>query len=104
MTWAADLGADRRRVEAMLAPYDEATMRFAPDLSEVLAGMAEGSGVDPVALRATNAFEELYVVLDPEAVAEPLERCTDALLDGVDGPSSCTRNSGTPPMSTASRS
>ena len=86
MGWAADLGADRRRVEAMLAPYDEATTRFAPDLSEVLAGMAEGSGVDPVALRATNAFEELYVVLDPEAVAEPLERCTDALLDGVDGP------------------
>ncbi len=68
MTWAADLGADRRRVEAMLAPYDEATMRFAPDLSEVLAGMADGSGVDPVALRATNAFEELYVVLDPEAI------------------------------------
>ena len=85
MAWAADLGADRRRVEAMLAPYDEATTRFAPDLSEV-AGMAEGSGEHPVALRATNAFEELYVVLDPEAIAEPLERCTDALLDGVDGP------------------
>ena len=48
--------------------------------------MAEGSGVDPVALRATNAFEELYAVLDPEALGAPVERCTDALLRGPDGP------------------
>lgn len=86
MAWASDLGADRRRVEELLRPYDDATSRFAPDLGELLAGMAAGSGVDPVALRATNTFEELYGVLDPEAMGEPLERCTDALLPGVDGP------------------
>ena len=86
MAWAADLGADRRRVEAMLVPYDDATERYAPDLAEVLDGMARGSGVDPVALRATNAFEELYALLDPSAMGAPVERCTDALLTGADGP------------------
>jgi isopenicillin-N N-acyltransferase like protein len=86
MAWAADLGADRRRVEAILVPYELATERYAPDLAEVLDGMARGSGVDPVALRATNAFEELYALLDPSAMGAPVERCTDALLTGADGP------------------
>jgi hypothetical protein len=86
MGWAAGLGVDRGRIEGVLAPYDLATRRFAPDLDELIEGMAAGSGVDPVALRATNTFEELYGVLDPEAVGEPVERCTDALLAGVDGP------------------
>jgi len=86
MQWAADLGADHERVEALLGPYDDATARVAPDIAEVLRGMAEGAGVDPVALRATNTFEELYGVLDPEALRSPIERCTDALLTGVDGP------------------
>jgi len=86
MAWAADLGADRRRVEALLVPYDDATGRYAPDLAEVLDGMARGSGVDPIALRATNAFEELYAVLDPTATGAPVERCTDALLAGAGGP------------------
>jgi isopenicillin-N N-acyltransferase-like protein len=85
MTWADGLGADRRRIERMLVPYDSATTRFAPDLAAVLDGMADGSGVDPVALRATNAFEELYAVLDPHATTAPMERCTDAILRGLDG-------------------
>jgi hypothetical protein len=86
MAWARDLGAGPDRVRELLVPYDEATERVAPDLADVLGGMAEGSGVDPVALRATNAFEELYGVLDPEATDAPLERCTDALLRGDEGP------------------
>jgi len=86
MAWAADLGADRTRVEELLSPYDEVSTRVVPDLMELLEGMAEGSGVDPVALRATNAFEELYAVLDPAAMGAPVERCTDALLRGPDGP------------------
>jgi hypothetical protein len=86
MSWAADLGADRSRLEQLLAPYDRASIAVVPDLMELLDGMADGSDVDPVALRATNAFEELYVVLDPEALGAPLERCTDALLAGPDGP------------------
>jgi isopenicillin-N N-acyltransferase like protein len=86
MAWAADLGADRARIEELLAPYDEISTRAVPDLMELLEGMAEGSRVDPVALRATNAFEELYGVLDPEAMGAPVERCTDALLRGPDGP------------------
>lgn len=86
MAWAADLGADRRRVEALLVPYDDATGRYAPDLAELLDGMARGSGVDPIALRATNTFEELYALLDLEALGSPVERCTDALLPGADGP------------------
>jgi hypothetical protein len=86
MAWAADLGADRTRVEELLVPYDEVSTRVVPDLMELIEGMAEGSRVDPVALRATNAFEELYGVLDPEAIGAPVERCTDALLRGPDGP------------------
>jgi hypothetical protein len=86
MDWAAGLGADRVKVAQLLAPYDEVSIRVVPDLMELLEGMAEGSGVDPVALRATNAFEELYGVLDPEAMGAPVERCTDALLRGPDGP------------------
>ena len=86
LAWAAALGADRRRLEELLAPYDDAAVRTVPDLVELGAGIAEGSGVDPVALRATIAFEELYAVLDPEALGAPIERCTDALLRGPDGP------------------
>ena len=86
MAWAAGLGADRTRVEELLAPFDAATARVAPDLAALLEGMAEGSGVDPVSLRATNTFEELYGLLDPETMGAPLERCTDALLPGADGP------------------
>jgi len=86
MSWAANLGADRSRIEQLLDPYDRASSAVVPDLMDLLDGMAAGSGVDPVALRATNAFEELYVVLDPEALGAPIERCTDALLAGPDGP------------------
>lgn len=86
MAWAEGLSADRHRVAELLMPYDEATRRVAPDLADVLEGMAEGSRVDPVALRATNAFEELYGLLDPDAIITPVERCTDALLRGTDGP------------------
>jgi hypothetical protein len=86
LAWAAGLGAGRDRLEELLAPYDAATERTVPDLAEVGAGIAEGSGVDPVALRATVAFEELYGLLDPEALRSPVERCTDALLRGTDGP------------------
>jgi hypothetical protein len=86
MTWLAGLGVDRDRLERFLRPYDDAATRVVPDLVEVLAGMAEGARVDPLALRATNASEELYGQLDPGALAAPIERCTDALLPGVDGP------------------
>ena len=86
MSWAAGLGADRSRVEQLLAPYDRASAAAVPELMELLDGMAAGSSVDPVALRATNAFEELYGVLDPSAMGAPVERCTDALLAGPDGP------------------
>lgn len=86
MSWAASLGADGPRIARLLAPYDRASAVVVPDLMELLDGMAAGSGVDPVALRATNAFEELYGVLDPEAMGAPVERCTDALLAGPDGP------------------
>lgn len=86
LTWAAGLGANRDRLEALLAPYDAATARFAPDLATLLDGMADGAGVDPVGLRATNAFEELYAVLDPGATGASPERCTDALVPGPDGP------------------
>jgi hypothetical protein len=86
MTWLAGLGAGRDRIEGFLRPYDDAATRVVPDLVEVLAGMADGARVDPLALRATNASEELYGQLDPGALAAPIERCTDALLPGPDGP------------------
>jgi hypothetical protein len=86
LIWASGLGVGRGRLEELLGPYDAAAERTVPDLVEVGAGIAEGSGVDPVALRATVAFEELYALLDPEALRRPVERCTDALLQGPDGP------------------
>ena len=86
LAWAAGLGADRHRLQELLRPYTAAAVRNVPDLVEMQAGVAEGSGVDPVALDATIAFEELYGVLDPEALGAPVERCTDALLRGADGP------------------
>lgn len=86
LSWVADRGADRSRLEQLLAPYDHASNAVVPDLMALIDGMAAGSGVDPVALRATNAFEELYGLLDPEAMSAPLERCTDVLLAGTDGP------------------
>jgi hypothetical protein len=104
MAWAADFGADRRRVEALLAPYDAANARHASDLAEVLDGMARGSGVDPVALRATNAFEELYALLDPEALGAPAERCPTRCWPASRDRSSCTKSSGTRPTPIASRS
>ena len=85
-SWAAGIGADRHSLQELLMPYDAAAARVVPDLVEVGAGIAQGSGVDPVALRATVAFEELYAILDPEALDAPLERCTDAILQGADGP------------------
>ena len=86
MSWAANLGVDGSRIEELMAPYDRASSAVVPDLMALLAGMSAGSGVDPVALRATNAFEELYGALDPAAMGAPVERCTDALLAGPDGP------------------
>jgi hypothetical protein len=86
MSWAANLGADRKRLKELLAPYDRVSAAVVPDLVVLLEGMAMGSDVDPVALRATNAFEELYGVLEPAVPTAPLERCTDVLLRGADGP------------------
>jgi hypothetical protein len=86
LAWAAGLGAGRDRLRELLVPYAAAAVRAVPDLVEVQAGIAQGSGVDPVALGATVAFEELYLLLDPDALAAPVERCTDALLRGADGP------------------
>jgi hypothetical protein len=89
MAWADGRGATPARVGELLAPFDAAAARFAPDLVAVVDGMASGAGVDPVGLRAANAFEELYFLLDPAAPAAPtapVERCTDAVLRGVDGP------------------
>ncbi len=86
LDWAAGLDTDRRRLEELLVPYDAAAARNVPDIVELCAGIAQGSGVDPVAVRATTAFEELYELLDPEALGAPIERCTDALLRSADGP------------------
>src|SRR5436853_1146652 len=86
MSWAANLGADRSRLEELLEPYDRISAAVVPDLMELLDGMAAGADIDPVALRATNAFEELYGLLDPAASAAPIERCTDVILRGADGP------------------
>jgi hypothetical protein len=85
-SWAAGLGARRERLQELLAPYAAAAARSVPDLVDVQAGIAQGAGVDPVALGATVAFEELYLLLDAEALGAPMERCTDALLRGPDGP------------------
>jgi len=74
-------GLDRDALEAILAPYLEASRDSLPHLVEQIRGMADGAGLPFLDLFFANAFEEVYGIVElttPSPI--PLERCTDVVL------------------------
>ena len=74
-------------LEAILAPYVAASEAALPDLVEQIRGIGVGADQPFAKVMAANAFEELYGRIElgiGSAVA--LERCTDVVIDGPDGP------------------
>ena len=80
-------GIDAASLDRMLAPYIAASETTLPHLVEQIRGIADGADQPFSKVMAANAFEEIYgqVELGVGTVA-PLERCTDVVIDGVDGP------------------
>ena len=80
-------GVGERGLEHVLLPYVAASEAAVPHLVEQLRGMAEGAEQPFPMIMAVNAFEEIYgqVELGIGTLA-PLERCTDVVLDGAEGP------------------
>jgi isopenicillin-N N-acyltransferase-like protein len=71
----------------VLGPYVAASEAAMPDLVEQVRGMAEGAEQPFSRLMAATAFEEIYGQMELEAgTLQPLERCTDVVLDGPEGP------------------
>lgn len=74
-------GLDREALDAILAPYLDASRSAFPHLVEQIRGVAEGAGLPFLDLFFANAFEEVYGIVElatPSPV--PLERCTDVVL------------------------
>ncbi len=85
--YLATHGIDEPALDRMLAPYVTASEAALPHLVEQLRGMAAGAHEPFVKVMAANAFEEIYgqVELGVGTLAA-LERCTDVVVDGADGP------------------
>jgi len=80
-------GITDRSLDHVLGPYVAASEAAMPDLIEQLRGMAEGAEQPFTTLMAANAFEELYGQMELKAESlQPLERCTDVVVDGPEGP------------------
>jgi isopenicillin-N N-acyltransferase like protein len=80
-------GITDRSLDHVLGPYVAASEAAMPDLVEQVRGMAEGAEQPFSRLMAANAFEEIYGQVELEAgTLQPLERCTDVVLDGPGGP------------------
>ena len=74
-------------LDGILEPYVAASEAALPHLVEQIRGIAAGAGQPFAKVMAANAFEELYGRIElgiGSAVA--LERCTDLVVDGPDGP------------------
>lgn len=74
-------------LDDLLAPYVAASEAALPHLVEQIRGIAAGADQPFATVMAANAFEELYGRIElgiGSAVA--LERCTDIVVDGPDGP------------------
>lgn len=74
-------------LDHVLAPYIAASEVAVPHLIEQLRGVASGADQPFARVMAANAFEEIYgqIELGIGGLA-PLERCTDVVIDGIDGP------------------
>ena len=74
-------------LDDVLAPYVAASEAAAPHLVEQLRGVADGAEQPFAMVMAANAFEEIYGQVELGIGREaPLERCTDVVLRGADGP------------------
>ena len=74
-------------LDGILEPYVAASYAALPHLVEQIRGIAAGAEQPFAKVMAANAFEELYGRIElgiGSAVA--LERCTDMVIDGPDGP------------------
>jgi len=80
-------GVGPHGLDHVVSPYVAAAEVAVPHLVEQLRGMADGAEQPFPVIVAANAFEEIYgqVELGIGSVA-PLERCTDVVLQGPDGP------------------
>jgi isopenicillin-N N-acyltransferase-like protein len=74
-------------LEHVVAPYVAASDAAVPHLVEQLRGMADGAAQPFPLLMAANAFEEIYGQIElGTGGLQPLERCTDVVIEGGDGP------------------
>jgi isopenicillin-N N-acyltransferase-like protein len=80
-------GIDQRSLDHVLGPYVAASETAVPHLVEQIRGMADGAEQPFAMLMAANAFEEIYgqVELGVGSMT-PLERCTDVVIRGAEGP------------------
>ena len=74
-------------LDDVLEPYVTASEAAVPHLVEQIRGMGDGAEQPFPLLMAANAFEEIYgqVELGTGALRS-LERCTDVVIEGPDGP------------------
>jgi len=80
-------GVGAPALEHVVAPYMAASDAAVPHLVEQIRGMADGAEQPFPLLMAANAFEEIYGQIELGTGAlRPLERCTDVVVDGGDGP------------------
>ena len=78
---------DARSLDRILAPYLAASEAAVPHLVDQLRGIADGADQPFARVMAANAFEEIYGLVElGVGRATPLERCTDVVIAGVDGP------------------
>ena len=80
-------GVGPHGLDHVVAPYVAAAEDGMPQLVEQLRGMAEGAEQPFNMIAAANAFEEIYGQVELRiGDLAPLERCTDVVLQGSDGP------------------
>jgi isopenicillin-N N-acyltransferase-like protein len=80
-------GIEPGALDRLLRPYVAASESAMPHLVEQLRGMAEGAEQPFSLIMAANAFEEIYGAVDLGiGSGVPLERCTDLVVQGADGP------------------
>ncbi|MGE5227009.1 MAG: C45 family autoproteolytic acyltransferase/hydrolase, partial [Planctomycetaceae bacterium] len=85
--YLANHGIAARSLDRAIAPYVAASETALPHLVAQLRGMADGAGQPFPLLMAANAFEELYGQVELGVGTQaPLERCTDVVVRGADGP------------------
>ena len=79
-------GISQRSLDHVLGPYVAASEAAVPHLVEQLRGLADGAEQPFGAVMAANSFEEIYGQVELGAgMPQPLERCTDVVVDGAEG-------------------